>query len=82
MAWKTLDSATARYLGAENAEHVIQLLCADCADGNLDFDSRKPFCPIQAAYGSDGEHPSIQWNDESKELRCTEWTEANDGIPA
>ena len=75
MAWKMLDSGTARSHGAANVEDVIQLLCADCADGNLDFDASKPFCPIQVDYGWDGEHPSIQWNEETREVRCDEWNE-------
>lgn len=78
MAWVTLSAATARMHGASNAEDVIQMLCADCADGNLDFDVSKPFCPIQADYGWEGEHPSIQWNDETQELRCEEWKENGD----
>ena len=78
MAWKMLDEATARMMGASCTEEVIQLLCADCADGNLDFDSSKGFCPIQVDYGWDGEHPSIQYDDESdgRLLRCDAWTEA------
>ncbi len=78
MTWKTLDQSTARMHGAANAEDVIQLLCADCAKGNLDF-SGDTFCPIQVAYGWDGEHPSIQWNEETHEVRCDSWTEVDDG---
>ena len=74
MTWKTLDEATARWLGASCAEEVIQLLCVDCADGNMDF-TGPDFCPIQAAYGFDGEHTVIQYNDETNELRCDSWTE-------
>lgn len=78
MAWKMLDEATARRMGASCTEEVIQLLCADCADGNLDFDDNKGFCPIQVDYGWDGEHPSIQYDDESNRrlLRCNAWREA------
>ena len=76
MSWRTLDEGTARMHGAANAEDVIQILCADCADGNLDF-TEPEFCPIQAAYGFDGEHAAIQYNDETAELRCDAWTEAD-----
>lgn len=72
MSWKMLDEVTARRLGASCTEEIIELLCADCADGNLDF-SEPDFCPIQADYGFDGEHELIQHNDESGELRCVEW---------
>ena len=76
MAWKKLDEGTARRLGASCTEEVIQFLCADCADGNMDF-TEPDFCPIQAAYGFDGEHAAIQYNDETNELRCDEWTEVD-----
>lgn len=78
MAWKMLDEATARSMGASCTEEVIQLLCADCADGNMEFDASRDFRPIQVDYGWDGEHPSIQYDDESSErlLRCDKWTEA------
>lgn len=76
MTWEKLDEGTARWLGASCAEEVIQLLCADCADGNMDF-TEPDFCPIQAAYGFDGEHEAIQYNTETNELRCDEWTEAD-----
>lgn len=76
MTWKMLDEGTARMMGASCAEEVIQLLCADCADGNLDF-TEPEFCQIQATYGFDGEHPAIQYNDETNELRCNSWTEVD-----
>lgn len=71
MAWKKLDQWTARSHGACIAEDVIQVVCSDCPKGNLNFE-KPDFCDIQTAYGVDGEHEAIQYNDEGEfDVRCT-----------
>lgn len=71
MSWKTLDEATARRHGATVAEEVIQVVCANCSKGNLDF-SEPTFCPIQTAYGVCGEHPAIKYDTEDFMVKCDE----------
>lgn len=39
-------------------EEIIEHVCDGCKHANLDF-KEPDFCPIQAEYGFDGEHPKI-----------------------
>lgn len=67
--WRTLDEGTARTrFRFANSEDAIEHICRECPIANLDF-SEPDFCPIQAEYGFDGEHPKIQY-DGCGHIRC------------
>ena len=74
MSWQMLDQSTARSHGATVAEEVIQTVCVGCSKANLDFDGPE-FCPVQVAYGWDGEHPAIQYEEAPSGfyVRCTQY---------
>lgn len=77
-----LTESIARAWGASNAEEVIQIVCAECAKGNLDF-SETDFCPIQVRLGWDGEDEHIMCEVPERgktglRVWCTEFEEADE----
>ena len=77
MTWRTLDPSTARSIGFANSEDAIQTICRGCKVANLDFEDDE-FCPAQTAYGFDGEHPAIVYDDQTHRVRCIQWMRSDD----